>query len=75
MQELEKFKEQIQSIQEVDIGDFRRKAVLYINRFYEQTGEKHPRILKQMKKVVLYDNLTDSEEIRENLLLVVDNLK
>ena len=75
MQEIEKFKEQIQSLEEVDIGDFRRRAILYINRFHEQTNEQYLDVIEKMKKVTLYDNLTDSEEIRENLLLIIDNLK
>ncbi len=75
MSAVEEFKNQIQSLQEVDIGDFRRKIILYINRLHEATGEKYSKTIHEMKKTVLYNSLTDSEEILEQLLHTTKNIK
>ena len=74
MKAAEEFKNKIQSLHEVDIGDFRRKTTLYINRLHEATGEQYPKTIEEMKKTVLYSGLTDSEEILEQLLYTVKNI-
>ena len=80
---IEDFKNRVLDLQEVDIGDFRRRLSLYIDRLgedletAESAGESLPpafsankkeELLLKMKNIALYENLSDMEEIREKVL-------
>ena len=66
MNAIKHFKEQIIALQEVDIGDFKRRMILYINRLGEEINNEDA--IQEIKSVVLYEDLTDMEEIREKVL-------
>ena len=73
--DMAEFKNKIQSLQEVNIGDFRRKISLYINRLSESDeGLRHPKTMIQMKNTVLYSGLTDADEILEQLMEQTKNI-
>ena len=80
---IEEFKNKVSDLQEVDIGDFRRRLSLYIDRLDEDletaegAGEKLPspfssdkkeELLLKMKNITLYENHSDMEVIREKIL-------
>lgn len=76
-QPIQEFESQINSLQEVDIGDFRRRLTLYINRLQEELPQK-PSITKtieEMKHAVLYEPHLDIENIRESILQKIKNLQ
>ena len=80
---IEEFKNKVSDLQEVDIGDFRRRLSLYIDRLDEDletaegAGEKLPspfsadkkeELILKMKNITLYENHSDMEVIREKIL-------
>ena len=80
---IKEFKTKVEDLQEVDIGDFRRRLSLYIDRLEEDldtaelAGEKFPppfssemrkQFLSKMKDAALYENLEGIEEIRQSVL-------
>ena len=80
---IKEFKTQVEDLQEVDIGDFRRRLSLYIDRLEEdldtaeKAGEKlsppfasegRKQFLSKMKDAALYENLEGIEAIRQNVL-------
>ena len=71
MNATKQFKEQVNALQEVDIGDFRRRLILYINRLAENI--KADALIKEIKSIVLYESCTDMEEIREKILHTVSH--
>ena len=71
--------EQIKYLYETDVGDFRRKVSLYLNRFAQnQTDSEIKKSIQNLKNTVLYteissDNQMDNiDKIRFDLL---DQLK
>ncbi len=62
------FKEKVIYLQEVDMGDFRRRLTVYINRLSEELPDNSQKIVKEMKNLVLYTGSNDPEELRESLL-------
>ncbi len=75
----EKLIEQIQYVYETDIGDFKRKSALYLNRFAQsQTDQSLKNQIQDLKNSVLYSEVSsknqmeDIDHLRFNLL---DKLK
>ena len=71
----EKLIEQIQYVYETDVGDFRRKAALYLNRFVQsQKDQELKKKIKDLKNFVLYtevqseNQMGDIDHLRFNLL-------
>ena len=70
----EKLMEQIQYVYETDVGDFKRKTALYLNRFAQ--GQKDRDLKKKiysLKNFVLYkeiqgDQMEDIDQLRFELL-------
>ena len=66
---LEGFNDRIKNLYEVDIGDFKRKALLYLSRFQEQVQEQNnpdsptPSFYK-IKEEIICNNTTDIEALR-----------
>ncbi len=75
--QIKEFQNKITTLQEVDIGDFRRRLILYINRLEEDLEAKGSvkKILDEMKKITLYEIHQDLEEIRESVLQQVSNIE
>ena len=72
---INEFKEKVQNLQEVDIGDFRRRLSVYIYRLNEDLSTNDPKkkqSLNQMKNIALYEDYRDIEEIRQ---LIVNEIK
>ena len=67
MNPIEEFKEKIENLYEVDRGDFRRRASLYLDRLIEVLPDKAPALL-QIKNSVLYQPYCDNEELRRWIL-------
>jgi len=65
---IKEFTDKVTYLQEVDIGDFRRRLTLYINRLSEELPDNYQQTIKEMRKLVLYTGPNDSEELRESLL-------
>lgn len=56
--------EHIQYLYETDIGDFRRKVSLYLNRFAQsQTDPKVREQLQDLKNVVLYTEVSSNNQM------------
>ena len=51
MDAIKHFKEHVTTLQEVDIGDFRRRMVLYINRLGEEINNDG--VIQEIKSMVL----------------------
>jgi len=70
----EKLIEQIQYVYETDIGDFRRKAALYLNRFAQDQKQEFKKKIQDLKDFVLYtevqskDQMEDIDHLRFSLL-------
>ena len=69
------FKNKMETLQEIDKGDFKRRTNLYINRLKETLPVENPiqKDLDEMKKAVLY-SYKNKEEIRELVLKKISNL-
>ena len=69
----------IKYVYETDIGDFKRKVSLYLNRFIEgQTSFEKKKWLETLKKEILYKNLENkdsSKDIETLRHLVLDKLE
>ena len=68
---INEFKEKVQNLQEVDIGDFRRRLSVYIYRLDEDMDINDPKkkqILDQMKNIVLYEEGQNIEDIRQSVI-------
>jgi hypothetical protein len=76
---LNQFTEQIRALHEIDYGDFKRKAVLYIGRFQQRLDPDQLRatqeLLKQMHALVLYGGTARIEKTREQLLDLADQVR
>jgi len=74
---LEDLKISIQSINVKDYGDFKRKAVLYINRFLENrvSTESTKKVLKDMIDKVQFHPTLDIERTRFWILQQIKSLK
>ena len=60
----EKLIDQIQYVYETDVGDFKRKAGLYLNRFAEsQTDPDLKREIQNLKDRVLFKELEGENEM------------
>lgn len=71
----EKLIEQIQYLYETDIGDFKRKTALYLNRFAQnQTDQSLKGKIQELKDFILYSEVSsknqmeDVDHLRFNLL-------
>ena len=59
--------EQIQYVYETDVGDFKRKASLYLNRFIgSQTDPGLKKKVQNLRNFVLYKELSSEDEM-ENI--------
>ena len=57
--------ETIKYIYETDIGDFKRKVCLYLNRFIEnQSSIEKKKWLENLKKELLYKNLEHKNQLK-----------
>ena len=69
----------IKYVYETDIGDFKRKVGLYLNRFIEcQTSVEKKKWLETLKKEILYKNLENkdpSKDIETLRHIVLDKLE
>ena len=77
----EKLIEQIQYVYETDIGDFKRKAALYLNRFaQEQNGQELKNKIQELKNFILYmevpskNEMEDIDKLRFDLLEQLESL-
>lgn len=79
MKNIDELKDKVQNLQEVDIGDFRRRLSMYIYRFTEELDpsihSQQIKSLNDMKDIVLYENLQDIEDIRQSVLDEIENIK
>ena len=67
----EKLIEQIQSVYETDVGDFKRKAALYLNRFAQnQKDQELKKKIQNLKDVILC-----KEVHSENQMESIDHLR
>jgi len=70
------FTKKIQDLYEVDIGDFKRKIIAYINRVEEDLSEPFlKKGLKQIKTSVICNNTVEIETLREHLLRKIKEMK
>ena len=65
----QEFYDKVKNLYETDIGDFKRKIILYLNRFQEQTQkqeERHPLDFSfhKIRDIVMCNNTTDIELLR-----------
>ena len=71
--------ETIKYVYETDVGDFKRKVCLYLNRFIEsQSSVEKKKWLESLKKEILYKNLEhedQSKNIEALRHLVLDKLE
>jgi len=71
--------ETIKYVYETDVGDFKRKVCLYLNRFIEnQSSFEKKKWLESLKKEILYKNL-EHEDQEKNIQalrhLILDKLE
>ena len=67
----EKLIEQIQYVYETDIGDFKRKVTLYLNRFaQEQKGKEIISKIQALKNFILYSEVPSNNQMED-----IDNLR
>ena len=70
----EKLMEQIQYVYETDVGDFKRKTALYLNRFARgQNDRELKKKIQSLKDFILYkeiqgDQMEDIDQLRFELL-------
>ena len=72
--------ETIKYVYETDIGDFKRKVCLYLNRFIEsQSSQEKKKWLESLKKEILYKRIEEHEDQSKNIEalrhLVLDKLE
>jgi len=67
--QIQDFQEKVQNLQEVDVGDFRRRLDLYINRLKEDItlSKELQELIQSMKHETLYEH-SEIEDIREAVL-------
>ena len=64
------FNEKVKNLYETDIGDFKRKVLLYLNRFQEQvpdSGETDS-YFHEIKEMLLCNDTTDIELLRLRIM-------
>ena len=63
------FIKQIQDLYEVDIGDFKRKAITYLYRLEENMNEQSLKyFFEQMKTSIICNNTREIEVLREQII-------
>lgn len=71
--------EKIQYVYETDVGDFKRKATLYLNRFIDQQKEiKLRQKVQNLRNTILYTESSSKNEMEnvESLrLFLIEELK
>lgn len=71
--------EKIQCVYETDVGDFKRKATLYLNRFIDQQKEiKLRQKVQNLRNTILYTESSSKNEMEnvESLrLFLIEELK
>ena len=72
----EKLIEQIQYVYETDIGDFKRKITLYLNRFAQgQKDQDLKKKIQALKDSVLYREISTENQMKNIDLLRFDLLE
>ena len=68
-EQIQEFQNKVENLQEVNIGDFRRRLDLYINRLDEDLGSKEEikNFIRSLKNEALYKH-QEIEDIREEVL-------
>ena len=62
----EKLIDQIQNVYETDVGDFKRKAALYLNRFAQsQTDQSLKNKIQNLKSSILYQEISTKDHIED----------
>ena len=62
----EKIIDQIQNVYETDVGDFKRKAALYLNRFAQsQTDQSLKNKIQNLKSSILYQEVSTKDHIED----------
>ena len=71
--------EQIKYLHETDVGDFKRKAVLYLNRFIEgQELSDIKKLLNDLKHEILYKEMSQGDQMKnidELRFLLIEKLQ
>ena len=71
--------EKIKYVYETDVGDFKRKTALYINRFIEeQESETLKKQLNDLKHDILYKEISQTEQMKnidELRFLLIEELQ
>ena len=70
---IQDFNEKIKNLYETEIGDFKRKALLYLNRLQEQIQSSNERIsldscFYKIREMILCNETTDIELLRLQVL-------
>ena len=67
----EKLIEQIQYVYETDMGDFKRKVILYLNRFVQnQNNQDLKKKIQDLKNFILYREISSKNQTED-----IDNLR
>ncbi len=73
---LENFEKKTRLLYEIEIGDFKRKILLYINRLEEDLGEKsHLFHLDGLREILICNETVDIESLRARLLEKTKDLR
>lgn len=67
---IEEVKNQIKNIHEPEMGDFRRRSALYINRLAEQVDKDQKKLAKvhEIREKILYQHFEHTEDLSELIL-------
>jgi hypothetical protein len=75
-EQVSEFIKRVESLYEVEYGDFKRKVGLYINRLEQEFRDPQSRqIIQEMRQHVLYSPTADIETAREKTLQLARKLQ
>ena len=72
---LQKFESEIRSLYEVDIGDFKRKSLLYLKRFQEQVQSSAVDLwAKKTKELIVCNETVEVDVLRNQIMEQINSL-
>lgn len=72
---IQEFIKKVESLHEVEYGDFKRKVGNYVNRLEQRLTDPHARsIIERIRHVVVYDPPNDILVAREETLQLAEQL-
>ena len=72
---VQEFKDEVESLHEVDLGDFRRRLNVRLYRWAEAHNETLDlKLIQELKNMILYDHHNSIDDLKESLFSRMESI-